>query len=69
MTTLAALGSAGFDSATCNFGLSDIDALDAAIAAVGRALRPHGSFTFSILHPCLAGGKDISASWPAADRY
>jgi len=69
VTTSAALGNAEFDAATCNFGLSDIDALDAAIAAVSRALRPDGSFTFSILHPCFAGGKDISASWPATGRY
>jgi ubiquinone/menaquinone biosynthesis C-methylase UbiE len=65
VTTSAVLGNAEFDAATCNFGLSDIDALDAAIAAVSRALRPRGSFTFSILHPCFAGGKDISGSWPA----
>ncbi len=69
VTTSAALGSAEFDAATCNFGLSDIDALDAAIAAVSRALRPHGSFTFSILHPCFAGGRGISGSWPADGRY
>lgn len=69
VTTSAALGNAEFDAATCNFGLSDIDALDAAIAAVSRALRPHGSFTFSILHPCFAGGKDISGSWPTAGSY
>lgn len=58
-----------FDAAACNFGLSDIDGLDAAIAAISGALRPHGYFTFSILHPCFAGGKDISGSWPAAGRY
>ena len=69
VTTSAALGNAEFDAATCNFGLSDIDALDAAIAAVSRALRPRGSFTFSILHPCFAGGKDISGSWPDSGSY
>jgi 2-polyprenyl-3-methyl-5-hydroxy-6-metoxy-1,4-benzoquinol methylase len=34
VTTSAALGNAEFDAATCNFGLSDIDALDAAVASV-----------------------------------
>ena len=36
-------GSRGsFDVATCNFGLSDIDDLGAAIAAVGDVLKPGG---------------------------
>lgn len=63
------LENAAFDAVTCNFGLSDIDELDPAIAAVSHALRPGGRFVFSILHPCFAGGKDISASWPATGRY
>jgi 2-polyprenyl-3-methyl-5-hydroxy-6-metoxy-1,4-benzoquinol methylase len=58
-----------FDLAVCNFGLSDIDDLDAAIAAVGAALRPGGRFAFSMVHPCFAGGADISGSWPASGRY
>jgi hypothetical protein len=53
----------------CNFGLSDIDDLDAAITAISGALRPRGYFAFSILHPCFAGGKDISGSWPATGSY
>lgn len=59
----------GFDAAVCSFGLSDIDDLDAAVAAVSGALRPGGYFAFSILHPCFAGGKDISGAWPAAGSY
>jgi 2-polyprenyl-3-methyl-5-hydroxy-6-metoxy-1,4-benzoquinol methylase len=62
-------GGGGFDAAACNFGLSDIDDLDAAIGAVSSALRPGGYFVFSILHPCFPGGRDISGSWPAADGY
>src|ERR1700685_2364479 len=58
-----------FDLAVCNFGLSDIDDLDAAIAAVGAALRPGGRFAFSMVHPCFAGGADISGSWPASGSY
>src|SRR4029079_9988271 len=50
-------------------GLSDIDDLDGAIAAVSAALRPRGCFVFSILHPCFAGGKDVSGSWPTAGSY
>jgi SAM-dependent methyltransferase len=60
---------AAFDAVACNFGLSDIDDLDGAIAAASHALPPGGRFVFSILHPCFAGGKDVEASWPAAGRY
>ncbi len=59
----------GFDVAACNFGLSDIDDLDAAITAIGDALGPRGCFAFSIVHPCFAGGQDISGSWPASGSY
>jgi SAM-dependent methyltransferase len=69
VTTPGSLGNGGFDAAACNFGLSDIDDLDAAVAAISGALRPGGSFAFSILHPCFAGGKDISGAWPAAGSY
>jgi ubiquinone/menaquinone biosynthesis C-methylase UbiE len=58
-----------FDRVTCSFGLSDIDDLDGAIAAISAALRPRGCFVFSILHPCFAGGKDVSGSWPTAGSY
>ena len=54
---------------TCSFGLSDIDDLDGAITAISTALRPRGRFVFSILHPCFAGGQDISGSWPTAGSY
>jgi hypothetical protein len=69
VTAQGAVGEGGFDAATCNFGLSDIDDLDAALIVVSGALHPGGSFVFSILHPCFAGGKDISGSWPAAGSY
>jgi 2-polyprenyl-3-methyl-5-hydroxy-6-metoxy-1,4-benzoquinol methylase len=58
-----------FDAVTCNFGLSDIDDLDAAITSISAALSPGGFFTFSILHPCFSGGTDISGSWPADGSY
>jgi 2-polyprenyl-3-methyl-5-hydroxy-6-metoxy-1,4-benzoquinol methylase len=58
-----------FDLVACHFGLSDIDDLDGAIAAISGGLRPLGSFVFSILHPCFGGGKDISGSWPTAGSY
>ena len=63
------LGQGGFDAAVCNFGLSDIDDLDAAISNISAALRPRGFFTCSILHPCFPGGKDISGAWPADGGY
>jgi 2-polyprenyl-3-methyl-5-hydroxy-6-metoxy-1,4-benzoquinol methylase len=71
VTIPGSLGEFGgdFDVATCNFGLSDIDELDAAITAIGDALKPRGYFAFSIVHPCFAGGKDISGSWPANGSY
>jgi SAM-dependent methyltransferase len=59
----------GFDAVTCNFGLSDIDDLDSAVAAVSAALRPSGWFVFSILHPCFPGAPGVSASWPPAAGY
>ena len=58
-----------FDAAVCSFGLSDIDDLDGAIATVGRLLVPGGRFVFSLLHPCFAGGQDVSASWPPSSSY
>jgi len=63
------LGPGGFDGAVCNFGLSDIDDLDAAITEISAVLPPGGHFTWSILHPCFAGGKDISGSWPPGGSY
>jgi len=69
VTARGVLGSAMFDAAACSFGLSDIDDLDRAIAGISNKLRPGGRFVFSVLHPCFAGGKDISGSWPATGRY
>ena len=59
-----------FDGITCHFGLSDIDDLGAALAAVSRLLRPGGWFAFSILHPCFPGwGDDAPSSWPTGSGY
>jgi 2-polyprenyl-3-methyl-5-hydroxy-6-metoxy-1,4-benzoquinol methylase len=69
VTAPGVLGEAAFDAAACSFGLSDIDDLDEAIAAVSAALRPGGCFAFSILHPAFPGGKDISGSWPTDGTY
>lgn len=59
-----------FDAVACNYGLSDIDDLDAALATVQRVLRPDGAFVLSILHPCFPGW-DASApsSWPPGQGY
>lgn len=63
------VGDDQFDAVTCSFGLSDIDDLDASVTVISDCLRPGGSFVFSILHPCFAGGKDISGSWPGTGSY
>jgi SAM-dependent methyltransferase len=67
--SVAGLHDAAFDAVVCNFGLSDIDNLDGALATVHRALRPGGSFVFSILHPCFPGTATMSGSWPSTGRY
>lgn len=59
-----------FDAVTCNYGLSDIDALDAVLATVARVLRPGGVFVFSILHPCFPGwDEDAPSAWPPGGGY
>jgi len=58
-----------FDVATCAFGLSDIDDLDGVLATVSKVLKPGGGFVFSILHPCFAGGGEVSGSWPSDRSY
>jgi 2-polyprenyl-3-methyl-5-hydroxy-6-metoxy-1,4-benzoquinol methylase len=63
------VGGPEFDAVTCSFGLSDIDDLDASVAVISQCLRPGGRFVFSILHPCFAGGRDISGSWPGTGSY
>ena len=69
VTAPGTLGDAEFDAASCSFGLSDIDDLGGAIRTVSAALRPGGRFAFSLLHPCFAGGKDISGAWPPTGSY
>jgi SAM-dependent methyltransferase len=69
VASAAGLGEAAFDVVTCNWGLSDIDDLDRAAAAISAALRPGGRVVFSILHPCFPGAADTSGSWPTAGRY
>jgi 2-polyprenyl-3-methyl-5-hydroxy-6-metoxy-1,4-benzoquinol methylase len=58
-----------YDVVTCNWGLSDIDDLAGVVRTVARVLAPRGAFVFSILHPCFAGGEDVSASWPREGGY
>jgi ubiquinone/menaquinone biosynthesis C-methylase UbiE len=60
---------AAFDAVVCNFGLSDIDDLDGALATVQRVLRLGGAFVFSILHPCFPGAATVSGAWPSTGRY
>lgn len=58
-----------FDVVVCSFGLSDIDDLDGTLANTHRLLRQGGVFAFSILHPCFAGGAEVSGSWPSDGTY
>jgi SAM-dependent methyltransferase len=61
---------ASFDSAVCNYGLSDIDDLDGALATVAAAVRPGGAFVWSILHPCFPGwSPEAPSSWSGRGYY
>jgi SAM-dependent methyltransferase len=44
---------AHFDLAVANMSLMDIEDAAGAIAEVGRVVRDHGRFVFSISHPCF----------------
>lgn len=63
------LPDATFDAAVSNFGLSDIDNLDGALATIHRTLKPGAPFAFSILHPCFPGGATVSGAWPTNSTY
>jgi SAM-dependent methyltransferase len=65
----AGIDSAAYDVVVCNFGFSDIDDLDGALATVTRALRPAGRLVFSILHPCFPGWGERASSWPPGLGY
>lgn len=65
-----ALSGQTFDLVVCNFGLTDIDDLDGALATVARVLPSRGAFVFSILHPCFPGwGESAPSSWPPDSTY
>lgn len=66
----AALDGEHFDAVVCNYGLSDIDDLDGALATVTRALVPGGRVVCSILHPCFPGwGESAPSSAPPGRGY
>ncbi len=70
VTSAGALKGEVFDAVVCNFGLSDIDDLDAALTTVARVLPSGATFVFSILHPCFPGcGADAPSSWPPGGGY
>lgn len=70
VTTSGVLDGQVFDGVVCNYGLSDIDDLDGAVANVARLLRPGGWFVFSLLHPCFPGwDSDAPSSWPPDRGY
>ena len=51
--SLSLVQDAAFDLVVCNLALMDIPDLTATYKAVWRILRPGGTFTFSLTHPCL----------------
>jgi ubiquinone/menaquinone biosynthesis C-methylase UbiE len=59
-----------FDSIACNYGLSDVEDLEAVLATVHRLLVPGGRFVFSMLHPSFPGwGADAPSSWNPGRGY
>jgi 2-polyprenyl-3-methyl-5-hydroxy-6-metoxy-1,4-benzoquinol methylase len=59
-----------FDRVVCNFGLSDVDDLDALVRTFVRVLRPGGALVYSILHPCFPGlGTDYPGDAPPGRGY
>jgi len=58
-----------FDLVTCFMGLHDIEDYEAAVAEVGRVLKPNGRFIFSIPHPCFEEVTMKSVKRNAADNY
>ena len=70
VASTTAMSGAHFDVVVCNFGLSDVDDLDGALATFRRVLSANGAFVFSILHPCFPGlGDAASSSWPPGGYY
>jgi 2-polyprenyl-3-methyl-5-hydroxy-6-metoxy-1,4-benzoquinol methylase len=65
----AALAGQAFDLVVANFSLTDIDDLVGTVATIARVLDPAGILVMSILHPCFAGGGEVSASWSPAATY
>lgn len=69
-TSPLALQGQVFDAVACNYGLSDIDDLGAALDTVHRVLRSGGALVFSILHPCFPGwDEDAPSAWPPGGGY
>ena len=58
---LRALPSGSFDLVVANMSLMDIEEAERAVGEVGRVLRPHGRFVFSISHPCF--DTDLRSMW------
>jgi 2-polyprenyl-3-methyl-5-hydroxy-6-metoxy-1,4-benzoquinol methylase len=52
---LLALGVGRFDAAVCNMAFMDMPAIQPALDALSRLLKPGGRFVFSVLHPCFNG--------------
>src|SRR5687767_3995707 len=53
----------GFDGATCEMALMDVEDLPGALGAVAAAVRPGGWFVCSLFHPCFPGKDEGLSSW------
>ncbi len=58
--TLQTLPADAFDIVVCNLAFMDIADYKAAYLAVQRVLKQHGTFLFSVLHPCF----ETPFRWP-----
>lgn len=52
-TTLSTVDDASIDWATAGLSLNNVADLDAAMAAIRRALKPAGQLAFTVPHPCF----------------
>jgi SAM-dependent methyltransferase len=59
---LAALGSRRFDAAAANMVLMNLADVEPLARGLARALKPGGTFVFSVPHPCFPWGDAVTAS-------
>lgn len=55
LESLLQLGASTYDSAVANMALMDVTDITPLATALGELLKAHGSFVFSVPHPCFQG--------------